>query len=251
MRLTHLIGVVGGVALLSATGFAAQQAGQRDQVLTGYKIVPAQVAATATNPAPAVPDVPTTSRARSRADAAVDPRWARRTAEAAGIPLPAMTAYARASVLAPRQCRIGWTTLAGIGWVESQHGTIGDRQLGDDGYSSEPILGPALDGGLYAAVPATRDSARWHGDRQWDHAIGPMQFIPSTWRTWQADGDGDGVADPNDIDDASLAAADYLCQSGDLMSSGTWSRSILSYNHSTDYVLNVYTAADTYSDRTG
>ena len=44
-----------------------------------------------------------------------------------------------------------------------------------------------------------------------------MQFIPSTWRTWQTDGDGDGVADPNDIDDAALAAAGYLCQSGDLI----------------------------------
>jgi hypothetical protein len=253
VRLTHLIGIVGGVALLSATGFAAQQAGQRDQVLTGYTILPGPVAQTPNGPAtaPDVAEVPTVSRARTRADAAVDPRWARRTARAAGIPLPAMTAYARASVLAPRACRLGWTTLAGIGWVESQHGTIGDRLLGDDGHSSEPILGPALDGGLYAAVPATRDSARWHGDRRWDHAIGPMQFIPSTWRTWQIDGDGDGLADPNDIDDASLAAANYLCQSGDLMTGGTWSRAILSYNHSTDYVLNVYTAADAYADRTG
>lgn len=248
MRLAHLIGVVGGVALLSATGFAAQQAGQRDQALTAYEVVPG---VRAQAPAPAVEEVAQRLTRHPGADAAVDPRWARRTADAAGIPLPALTAYARATVLAPRQCRIGWTTLAGIGWVESQHGTIGDRVLGDDGHSSEPILGPALDGGLYAAVPATRDSARWHGDRRWDHAVGPMQFIPSTWRNWQTDGDGDGLADPNDIDDAALAAADYLCQSGDLTTGGTWSRSILSYNHSSDYVLNVYTAADAYADRTG
>ena len=91
------------MALLSATGFAAQQAGQRDQVLTGYKIVPAPVVATPARPAPVAATVPTVrlARAKARADAAVDPRWARRTAEAAGIPLPAMTAYARASVLAP------------------------------------------------------------------------------------------------------------------------------------------------------
>lgn len=256
MRLTHALGLAGGVALLGATGFAAQHAAQRDQVLTAYEIVPG---------ARAQVEVPVVDAAESgavrgaqlrddslaaRAAAAVDPRWARRTAAAAGIPLPALTAYARASVLAPRGCRIGWTTLAGIGWVESQHGTIGDRVLGVDGRSSEPILGPALDGGEYAAVPATRDSARWHGDREWDHAVGPMQFIPSTWRTWQTDGDGDGLADPNDIDDAALAAADYLCQSGDLMAGDTWSRSIFSYNHSSDYVLNVYTAADAYADRT-
>lgn len=248
MRFTHLVGLVGGVALLSVTGVAAQQAGQRDQVLTGYTTA-SDVRAPAS--APAVEEVGQRPSRNPGAVSAVNPRWIRRTAAAAGIPLPAMRAYARASVLAPRRCRIGWTTLAGIGWVESQHGTIGDRALGDDGHSSEPILGPALDGGLYAAVPATRDSARWHGDRQWDHAVGPMQFIPSTWRTWRIDGDDDGLADPNDIDDAALAAANYLCRSGDLTTGGTWARSILSYNHSTDYVLNVYTAADTYADRTG
>ncbi len=249
-----MLGVAGGVALLSATGFAAQQTAHRDQVLTAYEVVPTVRAA--------VPVVAVASRGAvksaeprdgsfaAKAAAAVDSRWARRTADDAGIPLPALTAYARASVLAPRECRIGWTTLAGIGWIESQHGTIGDRVLGDDGRSSEPILGPALDGGDYAAVPATRDSATWHGDKVWDHAVGPMQFIPSTWRTWQTDGDGDGVADPNDIDDASLAAARYLCQSGDLMVGDNWSRSIFSYNHSADYVLNVYTAADAYADRT-
>lgn len=253
MRLTHVLGIAGGVALLSATGFAAQQTAYRDQVLSAYEFVPdAPAPAVVVAEAGRVPSAePRNGTFAARAAAAVDPRWARRTADAAGIPLPALMAYARASVLAPRGCRIGWTTLAGIGWVESQHGTIGDRVLEDDGRSSEPILGPALDGGAYAAVPATRESAQWHGDRDWDHAVGPMQFIPSTWRTWQTDGDGDGIADPNDIDDAALAAAGYLCQSGDLMSGDTWSRSIFSYNHSSDYVLNVYTAADAYADRTG
>jgi len=88
-------------------------------------------------------------------------------------------------------------------------------------------------------------------DRIWDHAVGPMQFISSTWRTWQVDGDGDGVSDPNDVDGAAVAAARYLCQSGDLMIGDTWSRAILSYNNSADYVLDVYTAADSYADRTG
>jgi hypothetical protein len=243
----HVLGIAGGAALLSVTGFAAQHAGQRDQVLTAYEVVrdvrsPVQV--------PAVTHAESGSLVAD-ATAAVDPRWARRTAEAAGIPLPALTAYARASLLAARECHLGWTTLAGIGWIESQHGTIGGRLVEADGRSSQPILGPALDGGDFAAVPATSDSARWHGDRDWDHAVGPMQFIPSTWRTWQTDGDGDGVTDPHDIDDAALAAARYLCQSGDLSVGDTWSRSIFSYNHSADYVLDVRAAADAYADRTG
>lgn len=255
MRLL-VLGIAGGVALLSATGFAAQQASQRDHVLTAYEVVhgarapvPAAVGAVAGGEAIRGAK-PRHGSFRVEA-AAVDPRWARRAADASGIPLPALTAYARASLLAPRECRIGWTTLAGIGWIESQHGTIGGRVLEADGRSSQPILGPALDGGDFAAVPATADSARWHGDRDWDHAVGPMQFIPSTWRTWRTDGDGDGVADPHDIDDAALASARYLCQSGDLSVGDTWSRSVFGYNHSADYVLDVFAAADAYADRTG
>ncbi|WP_232819983.1 lytic transglycosylase domain-containing protein [Nocardioides allogilvus] len=256
MRLTHVLGIAGGVALLSLTGVAAQHAAQRDRVLTAYEVVPDVRAPVPAPVVAAASGALQSSESRdgsvgAKAAAAVDPRWARRTADAAGIPLPALTAYARASVLAPRECRIGWTTLAGIGWVESRHGTIGERALGDDGRATEPILGPALDGGDFAAIPATSESARWHGDRDWDHAFGPMQFISSTWSTWQVDGDGDGVADPHDIDDASLAAANYLCESGDLMVDDTWSRSIFSYNHSNDYVLDVYAAASAYADRTG
>jgi len=253
VRLTYVLGMAGGVALLSVTGLAAQHVGRRDHALTAFEVAPgapAKVVAAARSGAVETVE-PRDDSFAVETSTAVDPRWARRTAAVAGIPLPALTAYARASVAVPRECRIGWTTLAGIGWVESRHGTIGDRVLGQDGRPSEAILGPALDGGDFAAVPATSDSARWHGDRDWDHAVGPMQFIPTTWRTWQTDGDGDGLADPNDIDDAALAGARYLCQSGDLMSGDTWSRAILSYNHSTDYVLDVHTAANAYADRTG
>lgn len=260
MKLAHSLGLIAAVALLGATGMAAQQAEQQDErTVIAHEVVPQGLM----SPTTTVPrtKAPHRAEARSqstrrgsvgvRAAAAVDPQWARRTATSAGIPVTALTAYARASVLAPRACRIGWTTLAGVGWIESQHGTLGGRRLRRDGRSSRDILGPALDGtGEFAAVAATPDSARWHGNPTWDHAVGPMQFIPSTWRTWQADGDGDGVADPNDLDDAALAAARYLCQAGDLMASDTWSRAILSYNSSTDYLLDVYTAADTYADRT-
>ncbi len=45
--------------------------------------------------------------------------------------------------------------------------------------------------------------------------MGPLQFIPSTWRSWGVDANGDGVADPNQIDDAALAAGRYLCAAGE------------------------------------
>jgi len=183
----------------------------------------------------------------------VDPGWVASTAAEAGIPAPAVRAYANAQLAEPDGCDIGWTTLAGIGWVESQHGTIDGRTLGDDGRSSSPILGPALNGrGEFAAIPATPQSSAWHGDPDWDHAVGPLQFIPSTWDTWGSDGDGDGTADPNDIDDAAYAAARYLCADGhDLETGQGWADAVFAYNHAQSYVDAVYSAASAYADRTG
>lgn len=178
----------------------------------------------------------------------VDATWVARAAEATGIPRPAVTAYARATLAAPKGCELGWTTLAGIGWVESQHGTIDGRSLGEDGRSSEPILGPALDGGEgVAAIRATAESALLHGNPVWDHAMGPMQFIPSTWTRWGRDGDGDRVVDPHDVDDAAASAAAYLCHDGhDLTSASGWNAAIYSYNHDNGYVASVHAAANRY-----
>jgi membrane-bound lytic murein transglycosylase B len=180
----------------------------------------------------------------------VDPRWVATTAAAASIPAPAVRAYATAQLAEPDGCDVGWTTLAGIGWVESHHGTIGGRTLGGDGRSSRPVLGPALNGeGGFAAIPSTPETSSWHGDAVWDHAVGPLQFIPSTWETWGADGDGDGSADPNDLDDAALAAVDYLCADGhDLTSATGWTDAVFSYNHAQSYVDAVYAAATQYAE---
>ena len=71
----------------------------------------------------------------------VDPAWVATTATAAGIPEPAIRAYAVAQVrLAEEEpgCQLGWTTLAGIGWIESQHGTIDGRVLETDGSVGPP-----------------------------------------------------------------------------------------------------------------
>lgn len=183
-----------------------------------------------------------------------DPAWAQRIAMQAGIPVTAMQAYGTATLRLSQEqpgCKLGWTTLAGIGWIESQHGTMGDRALGADGRSVPPVIGPALDGQAFAAIPSTPEGVRLHGDPDWDHAMGPMQFITSTWTTWATDGDSDGSADPYDIDDAALAAGRYLCASGrDLSTASGWSAAIFSYNHSDDYVRSVYAAAESYAART-
>lgn len=221
--------------------------------LTAYVVTLAQVSRPPlliTTAAPLQPPSKSTVPAQ-RTAASVAPRWVARTAAATGIPAPAVRAYAVAQLRSP--CRVGWTTLAGIGWVESAHGTIGGRTLDEDGRSSSAILGPALDGrGRVAAIASSEASRQWHGDARWDHAVGPMQFLPSTWETWGVDADGDGKADPNDLDDAALAAADYLCADGTDLSTGAgWSAAILSYNHATSYVRSVHDAAVVYAERAG
>ncbi|WP_269302664.1 lytic murein transglycosylase [Aeromicrobium sp. HA] len=179
----------------------------------------------------------------------VDPAWVRRNAERTGIPAVAVRAYADAALTVASEqpaCHVGWTTLAGIATVESDHGRHGGGGLDAHGRTTVPIIGPALDGspGL-AAIPADLASTARHGDPVWDHAVGPFQFIGSTWDRWSADGDGDGVEDPHDLDDAALAAARYLCASGeDLRTGHGWSRAIHSYNHSDEYVLAVLAAAE-------
>ncbi|HWU22939.1 MAG TPA: lytic transglycosylase domain-containing protein [Nocardioides sp.] len=173
---------------------------------------------------------PTAGAAPREVRTSISPAWVARTAQRSGIPATAVLAYARAQRGAP--CTIGWTTLAGIGWVESQHGTLGGRTLLSSGYSSSPIEGPQLSGGL-------------------DRAYGPLQFIPDTWARYAADGDGDGRSDPNDLFDAAVATAAYLCADGyDLATSSGWADAVFSYNHSQDYVNQVYAAAVAYDGRT-
>ena len=183
--------------------------------------------------------------------ALADADWVRRAAQATGIPERALTAYAGAAItLATEQptCGIGWNTLAGVGEVESHHGTFGGGSVRPNGDTLPHIIGVALDGNGVAAIPDT-DGGRLDGDTQWDRALGPMQFIPSTWSLWGADGTGDGKKDPHQIDDAALAAGRYLCSmgGGSLTNQVNWERAIAGYNDSHDYAVRVSTATQQYA----
>ena len=77
---------------------------------------------------------------------------------------------------------------------------------------------------------------RYDGDGQYDRAMGPLQFLPGTWRWAGRDGDGDGRRDPQNVFDAALATAGYLCLGGrDLSRAGDLRSAVLSYNQSGDY----------------
>ncbi|UGB35902.1 lytic murein transglycosylase [Microbacterium sp. cx-55] len=179
---------------------------------------------------------------------APDAGWVEATAARTGIPVRALEAYARADLVIDAEqpgCGIGWNTIAGIAAIESDHGRHGGAVLGADGYSTPTIRGAALDGRGVAAIPDT-DGGAWDGDAVWDRAVGPLQFIPATWSTWGADGNGDGAADPNQIDDAALAAARYLCASGEMTTVGGWRTAVFSYNHLDVYVDDVARVAQQY-----
>ncbi|MFE2248808.1 lytic transglycosylase domain-containing protein [Streptomyces lavendulae] len=162
------------------------------------------------------------------------------TEGASGIPATALDAYKRAEVAvkaALPKCNLPWALVAGIGRVESVHAS--GYGLKADGTTERPIRGPRLDGNGFAKITDT-DKGEWDGDTEYDRAFGPLQFIPSTWKDWKADGNGDGQRDANNIYDAALGAGLYLCSGGkDLSVPADLDRAILSYNSSREYVNSV------------
>ncbi|HWS49779.1 MAG TPA: lytic murein transglycosylase [Microbacterium sp.] len=179
----------------------------------------------------------------------VDQTWVQEYAEITGIPARALSAYAAASLHVGSEfpdCALGWNTLAGIGYVESHHGTIYGSSLDHDGVASPAIIGIPLTGETTQAIRDT-DHGELDGDTVWDRAVGPMQFIPTTWAEWGTDGNGDGKADPQNIDDSALSAARYLCSvGGDLNDPDRWIAAVHAYNPTVEYNNLVAEAAEQY-----
>lgn len=104
---------------------------------------------------------------------------------------------------------LSWTVLAAIGQVESNHGRNN---------------GPSSAG-----------------------ALGPMQFMPATWKAYGVDGDGDGEADIWSPFDAVPSAAKYLCANGAGRGGEKLRKALWFYNHSWSYVDRVLALADAYA----
>jgi membrane-bound lytic murein transglycosylase B len=167
-----------------------------------------------------------------------------------GVPGIAIAAYQSAEhTLAAENpaCGIPWYLLAGIGQVESTHAFGGKADA--DGNPLTPVYGPVLDGSLSGNnVIHDSDGGALDGLAGYDRAIGPMQFLPETWKHYASDGNGDGIADPQNLFDAALTAGKYLCDGGLNMRDLTQqTKAILRYNNSMAYVANVMAWATSYS----
>lgn len=165
-------------------------------------------------------------------------------------------AYVRAVELVPEVvpgCEgLTWHVLAGIGRVESGHARGSD--IDASGGTDPRIYGPRLDGsGAGGNTTPIRDTdlGRLDGDEEFDRAVGPMQFIPTSWELYGRDATGDGEADPHNVHDAALGAAVHLCGFSpvDLSDPDELRLAVLRYNQSGDYADKVLAHADRYRDR--
>ena len=173
------------------------------------------------------------------------------TASTSGIPAAALAAYQRAETVinaADRGCHLSWQLVAAIGRVESDHGRTNGNTLDGQGVARPGIFGVPLDGSDGTTRIADTDAGQYDSDAKFDRAIGPMQFIPSTWSVVGVDADGDGKRNPQDIDDAALATAVYLCSGDDDLSTVAGQRAaVYRYNHSASYVDLVLRIAQAYT----
>jgi membrane-bound lytic murein transglycosylase B len=169
---------------------------------------------------------------------------------ATGIPVTVLAAYRRAEAnlaAAKPSCHLPWWLVAGVGRIETGHAFGGRVEA--NGNTRGRIMGPLLDGSSPGtAVIRDTDGGKWDGNATFDRGIGPMGFLPGSWTEWGKDGNGDGVADPNNVFDAATAAGYVLCSVGDLSNPATMAKALLRYNHSASYVNIVLTWAAAYRD---
>ena len=166
------------------------------------------------------------------------------------INLIVLDAYLRATRrvdIADPACGLEWWAVAAVGYVETGHAR--GRAMMPDGTVVDEIIGPTLDGTEGNQVVVDTDKGELDGDPVYDHGVGPMQFIPETWKNRGADGNNDGTKDPYNFYDAALATARVLCANrGDQrMSTVTgFGNALFAYNASKDYVRKVTEIAVRY-----
>jgi hypothetical protein len=178
--------------------------------------------------------------------------WARPLTGKLGIPQIPLESYGYAEWVLQQtrpNCKLQWTTLAAIGKLSTDHGRVNGSSIDALGRARPPLIGPALNGSGQPKVADT-DGGALDGDTTWDHAVGPMQALPSMWRVSGVDADGDNLADPQDIDDAALSAGYFLCNADkDLTDVNNWKTAVSGYHAMAAQIDKVFEAAQDYGVR--
>lgn len=242
------VALIGAGSVLVSTGGASAEdvsTSQAKPVITVPAAPLTRPAAPVLPPLPPIPGEVASTLPTPASAASVAPAVA-----AAGVPQRALDAYRRAAALvaaADPGCGIDWALIAAIGKVESDHGRYAGNGLDESGTVRPGIYGLPLNGSNNTAVIRDTDGGSLDRDTEWDRAVGPMQFIPGTWRSVGVDADGDGTANPQNLTDAATATAVYLCSGpGDLRDAGDLRSAILRYNQSDAYVAQVVAIAEGY-----
>ncbi len=199
---------------------------------------------------PTLPPLPTGPPRPSDALSA----WADTIAATTGVPDVAVQAYGYAQLLIARSdptCHLSWTTIAAIGKAETGHGQPAGTNLDHTGRSTPLLVGPPLDGTHGRALVRDTDAGAFDGDATYDRMLGALHLSPTLWRTYAADGDDDGIRDPNDIDDAAVAVATLLCAGADdLNRLSGWQTALARYRPGASYARTVFSVADQYGKQT-
>ncbi len=145
-------------------------------------------------------------------------------------------------------CHLAWTTLAGIGMVESHHGTYRGATIAPNGDVSPPIRGVRLDGTDGNLEIVDSDGGRWTATRstpgRWARCSSSRRPGGSTASTPTTT----ATISPDNFDDAALSAAGYLCFRGkDLATPRGWMNALRAYNHSDQYARTVRDWATAYA----
>lgn len=147
-------------------------------------------------------------------------------------------------------CRgLRWQILAGIGQIESNNAA--GRAISEAGDVNPPIIGPALDGsGAGGNTTPVRDTDQgiWDRDSRYDHAVGVLQFIPSSFRAYGRDGNNDSIKDPHNVFDNAASAVVHLCgtTAKDFSTPEALRQALYGYNQSWTYVAKVTEAIATF-----
>ena len=168
------------------------------------------------------------------------------------IPPRALEAYQRAAAVintADHRCHLEWQLLAALGKVLSDHGRTDGSELDDKGVVRPAVLGTRLTGRHGTQRVADTDAGVFDKDSRFDRAVGPLQLLPEVWSVVGVDGDSDGRRNPQDVDDAALGAAVFLCAGpGDLRNAAQRRSEIQRFHSGADYVKSVLGVRAAYLD---